>query len=365
MNVQEIASMFIGAELSEMTVLADCYVNGAREICLQMKLRIKEDTDCHKRILIADFIREWMKPKLKAQKQSTYDRLESTVNHQIMPAFGTLYLDELQSTYIQSVIDELADMYSYSTLTKTYQYLNAMLESARLHHLIYENPMSLVVLPRNEGKTLRDIVVYSPEECDRIIAECYAASEDGTLREPNAPLLPFLLHTGLRIGEALALRWSDVDTESHFVRIRKNIKSVKNRSGNAAEPHYIMIEQKMPKTKSGIRIVPLNPEAQKALAALPHLHNNDLLFSQGTGAHLTYATVRRMLERVLTRAGVQVRGFHAFRHTFATNLFANNVDVKTVSKILGHSGVKITYDIYIHSIQEQEARAVALLGKTE
>ena len=77
--------------------------------------------------------------------------------------------------------------------------------------------------------------------------------------------------------------------------------------------------------------------------------------------YLTYASARRLLERICSRAGVAVHGFHAFRHMFAINLFAEGVNAKTVSKILGHSSVKITYDIYIHSIQEQEARAVKLL----
>lgn len=142
----------------------------------------------------------------------------------------------------------------------------------------------------------------------------------------------------------------------------KECESSKNRNGGEDAPRYIIIEQKTPKTKSSLRIVPLNHSAETALNALtPHQSPSDLIFAAKDGKHLSYASVRRMFERVCSRAGVSVRGFHTFRHTFATNLFANGVEVKTVSKILGHSSVKITYDIYIHSIQEQETRAVALL----
>lgn len=361
MNSNTILSSLSGAELKEVKIISDCIVNGARELCVSVKLRYNDAVSQDKRVKVCDYISTWLISKSKVQKQSTYDRLESTVTNQIFPAFGDMYLDEISTEYVQSILDDYADYYSYSTLTKAYQCLNTVMKNANRHHIIAENPMDFVVLPKNDGRTLRDIVVYSPDESARIV-DAALQQEDGNLLEPLAPLLPFLLHTGLRIGEALALRWNDVDENNHFVRIRKNVKAVKNRSGSIDEPHYIIVEQKTPKTKSSLRTVPLNHSARAALKVMSTNHaQTDLIFATKDGDHLSYASARRMLERVCSRANVSVRGFHAFRHTFATNLFANGVEVKTVSKILGHSSVKITYDIYIHSIQEQEARAVALL----
>lgn len=363
MDANAILSSLSGAELKEVKIISDCIVNGARELCISVKLRCNDATLQDKRVKVCDYISKWLVSKSKVQKQSTFDRLESTVTNQILPAFGNMYLDEISTEYVQSILDDYADYYSYSTLTKAYQCLNAVLKDANRHHIIAENPMDFIVLPKNDGRTLRDIVVYSPDECARIV-DAALQQENGYLLEPLAPLLPFLLHTGLRIGEALALRWNDVDKENHFVRIRKNVKAVKNRSGGMDEPHYIIVEQRTPKTKSSLRTIPLNHPAQAALNALSsHHEQTELIFAAKDGNHLSYASARRMLERVCSRANVSIRGFHAFRHTFATNLFANGVEVKTVSKILGHSSVKITYDIYIHSIQEQEARAVALLEK--
>lgn len=361
MEVESIISELSGAELRDIKILSDCIVNGEREIRITIKVRCHGCTARQNRIAMKDYIATWLSRKFKTQKPSAYERLESTVNNQVLPAFGEMFLDEISTEYAQSILDDYADYYSYSTLTKVYQCLNAVLKDAQRHHVIADNPMDLIILPKNDGRMLRDIVVYSQEECTRIIDA--ALDKNGeNLIEPLAPLLPFLLSTGLRIGEALALRWSDVDMTEHFVRIRKNVKAVKNRNAGEDDPRYIIIEQKTPKTKSSLRIVPLNHSAQAALESLaPHQSPSDLIFAAKDGKHFSYASARRMFERVCSRAGVSVRGFHAFRHTFATNLFANGVDVKTVSEILGHSSVKITYDIYIHSIQEQKARAVALL----
>lgn len=357
MEVKKVLDIVQGAEIVNVSVVSDQWVAGKHEISLQLTLAWNSDEGEHKTPLLSEYAQKWMQQKQKAQKRSTYDRLESTINHQILPYFDEYRLDEVTTEYVQDWIDQLADMYASSTTTKAYQCINAIYTHACLHHVITNNPIDgLVVLPTGSRRAC-DIVVYSEDECDRLTQICYQSDER------NAPLLPFLLHTGLRIGEALALRWSDIDEKNAFVRIRKNVKSVKNRSGNLDEPHYIMLVQNTPKTKSSDRVVTLNQAARQAVSMMPKTGSNNLIFANANNDYLTYSIIRRMLERICKQANIKIRGFHAFRHTFATRLFQSGVDVKTVSSILGHSSVKITYDIYIHSIQEQEAKAVALLLK--
>lgn len=366
MDTQNILAALCGAKVKHLRVLSDHTAADQREICVQLTLTMPIDPESKSdssELLISNQAARWLKMKSKTVKRSTYDRHEATIANQINPYFGNIRLDELQTDCVQDWIDDLSENHTFSTVSKGYQCLNAIIDYACLHRYIMENPIKgRVVLPRSTGYGAREISVFTDEECERIVHASYEPNEFGVI-EPLAPLLPFLLHTGLRIGEALALQWSDVNFTHKYVKIRKNIKSVKNRSGNPDEPHYITIEQ-FPKTKTSDRIVPLNRDALKSLSYLQKNENdNALLFSNPEGTHCTYASIRRMLERVFRRANVKVRGFHIFRHTFATHLFAQGVEVKTVSSILGHSSVKITYDIYIHSIQEQEARAVALLEK--
>lgn len=364
MNTQMISSLLPGLQIRDVQILSEQIVSERREIRVQLTLLAPNDRSVQpsrEKVLIGAVTEKWMSMKFKAVKRSAYDRIESTVLHQILPRFGQYAVNELEPDSVQEWIDELAESYSYSTLTKSYQCLNAILDYAVLRNLIDHNRIKdRVMLPRNDGRSLRDVVVFSDEECERITKASYSENDNGET-DPLAPLLPFLLHTGLRIGEALALRWSDIDMQHQFVRVRRNVKSVRNRSGKPDEPHYITIEQKTVKTKTSERIVHLNCEALQALSKLRRRSDSDLLFPNQSGSYCSYASIRRMMQRVFRSAQVPARGFHAFRHTFATKLFERGVEVKTVSSILGHSSVKITYDIYIHSIQEQEARAVALL----
>ena len=365
MDMQSVTAIFPGLQIRDFRILAEHKAAERREVCVQLTVLLPatSGTGTLNKLTVADVATKWLKMKSAVVKSSSYDRLEATMQNQILPFFGQLWLDELDPACVQDWIDDLAETYSYSTLTKAFQSLNALIDYAVLHDLLSMNNIrDRAVLPRNNGRNLRDIVTFTPAECERIIKASYEKNDCGE-SDPLAPLLPFLLNTGLRIGEALALRWSDIDQKHQFVRIRKNIKSVRNRSGKADEPHYLTIEQNSVKTKTSDRIVHLNHAAMQALAALHKSGDSDLVFPNRHGAFCSYASIRRMMQRIFRIAQVPVRGFHAFRHTFATNLFAQGVEVKTVSSILGHSSVKITYDIYIHSIQEQEARAVAMLAE--
>lgn len=357
MELKEILESLRHIELSNIQVISDCVHDGKRKMDLRVSLSWETGSP-DETPLVSEYSEQWLELKKKTLKQSAVDRLEATLNNQVLPWFGSLRLNQVTTESVQAWLDELAERYSYSTVSKAYQCLNAIFEYAKLSRVITENPVNgLVTLP-SENVSRRDVVVYSDDECDRLTKACFASLPD----EVNAPLLPFLLHTGLRIGEALALRWGDVDLKNAFVRVRKNVKSVKNRSGAADEPHYVMVEQETPKTKAGDRVVSLNAAAREALCSMPKRDHKQLVFSADGGSQfLTYSIARRLLARMCQKAAVRIRGFHAFRHTFATRLFERGVDVKTVSSILGHSSVRITYDIYIHSIQEQEAKAIAKL----
>lgn len=131
MEVESIISELSGAELRDIKILSDCIVNGAREICITIKVRFHDCAARQNRIARKDYIATWLSRKFKTQKPSAYERLESTVNNQVLPAFGGMFLDEISTEYAQSILDDYADYYSYSTLTKVYQCLNAVLKDAQ------------------------------------------------------------------------------------------------------------------------------------------------------------------------------------------------------------------------------------------
>lgn len=181
-------------------------------------------------------------------------------------------------------------------------------------------------------------------------------------RYVNGGAVDLILNTGLRMGEALALRWSDVNLQKKTVSVTKNLATVKNRSGKG--PKFTLVLQERPKTASGKRIVPLNRAALAALEDLktaPGYSPDGFIIHTKDGSPVMPRTFEQMLELMCAAAGIRRTGVHALRHTYATRLFEKGVDIKVISELLGHSSTEITYRIYVHVIDALKESAVEAL----
>lgn len=122
------------------------------------------------------------------------------------------------------------------------------------------------------------------------------------------------------------------------------------------------IIQHTPKTKSANRDVPLNKKALEAFKALKKINpESDYVLTTETGNRTFATTLNKQLARAYKRCNIANAGVHTLRHTFATRLFEKKADVKTISVLLGHSSTAITYNTYIHVIQEGKEDVVGLL----
>ena len=163
------------------------------------------------------------------------------------------------------------------------------------------------------------------------------------------------------MAELLALKWTDVDFERRRVVVNATRVIVKDRADNA-EHKYTVIEQDSAKTATSIREIDMNDACYEALMRLKEITGKfDYVLSTKDGNPMTPRYLDRMLRKIAVAAGFsedKVYGLHALRHTFASRLFAAGEDVKTVSELLGHSDITITYNTYIHLINEQKRKAV-------
>jgi len=171
-----------------------------------------------------------------------------------------------------------------------------------------------------------------------------------------------LANTGLRAGEALALTWDNVDLNQRLIHVRKNASCVKNRENEGNGKKYKIIITTV-KTKCGNRTIPLNDKAYAALQWLRRNQDENHIVSEYVdctekGEILSQKNLPKILKDLLKAAEVPYKNVHSFRHTFATNLIESGVDVKVVSQLLGHSSVKVTYDIYVHPRIDQAVDAV-------
>lgn len=296
-------------------------------------------------------------------KPSSYDRKEMTLENQVYPLIGDIYISQITFDDIQSMINELKKQnLSYSTIKKAYEAINGCFKYALIKGDINKNPCIGVTLPKNLKHRDGDIKFYTEQQIELLLKQSTIKYNNGKNKYRLGYGIQFLLYTGLRIGEALALTWDDIDLQSKTIRVSKNLKQVKNRDNNEQGKYKIIIQDST-KTSSSSRIVPLN---NKAIEALKHIQKITgkctFVFSTETGNNISGRTYDSMFRKIQENCGfTEIYGVHALRHTFASLLFKKGVDVKTVSEILGHKDVSVTYNTYIHLIQEQKVSAMNLL----
>lgn len=316
-----------------------------------------------------EYINYWLtNVKALQLKPTSFDRLESTINHHINNNIGSYPIAEITSDIIQSkVINKMKnDNLSYSSIKKAYDALNGCFHYATVKRDIYANPMELVVVPRKDLFEEKEIRIFSREEIDNFIDACTSKFNNGEYRYNYGYIFLIMLNTGIRAGEMISLKWEDVNLKDKFIFIRGNVVTVKNRDKKTNKNNkYVSIEQKTAKTKSGTnREVPLNKKAIIYFEELKKIYIEKFgelpkyVASKDLDSYISLSTLSKSYDKILDRANIKQCGLHPLRHTYASSLFRNGVDVKIISEILGHSSVAITYNTYIHIINEQKNIAV-------
>ena len=320
------------------------------------------------------FMTNWLvtfkKPTLKP---TSYDRLEMTLEKHIFPYLGKLQMGNLSSDDIQRHLNALNDIgLSYSTIKKVRDAFSACIKWGVASKKLQFNPMDAVVIPVKKGKAGKsrkkndDVKCFTESEQDLLVKFATEKFGNGQPVHKWGYVIPLLLNTGLRLGELLGLQWErDVDFAKRTLTIENSIVVIKNRD-KRKEKTICLLEQDSVKSTAGERKIYLNDEA---LDALKHLYEitgkMKYVITSKNGQPVHPSTIERLMRNVRRRAGLpegENLGPHALRHSFATNLFRNGVDIKIVSELLGHSEVSITMDIYTHVIGDQKEKALIMIG---
>lgn len=222
--------------------------------------------------------------------------------------------------------------------------LSNMLSKAMENDLLVKNPAKhLVTRICNEPKKERRVLTIKETE---LFIE-YAKN----CRYYN--LFIVALETGMRIGELGGLFWSDVDFKKRAISINRTMCYVQGKNGYYFETHS-------PKTVSGKRLIPMTNKCAEALtrqkliqSSCKNTEFSDLVFSTMRNRPLQEMSIITSINTILTnmsKDGIHIQKFrpHAFRHTFATRAIENGVNPKTLQKLLGHSTLQMTMDLYCH-----------------
>jgi integrase len=314
-----------------------------------------------------DYIDQWLyQQKRMDLKPTSFDRLESTINTHIKPNIGLIQLSKIQQENIQDIITTLYDKnLSYSTIKKVYDAFNACLTFAVKKRDITFNPMDTVSLPSSNNFDKKDVRFFTEEEIKLLLTELKSTYSNGKEKYAYADAYILILNTGIRLGECLGIQKEDINLEEKTLHIKRNVAVVRSRDNKddiTEITGYKTDIQKNVKTFSSNRIIDLNNNAIIALKnMLSKNKDSQMLLLNNRGKLVSPTIFTRSFYSALDNIGIERCGLHALRHTFASMLFKNGVDVKTVSEILGHASVKITYDTYIHLIRKQKQNAINTL----
>lgn len=287
-------------------------------------------------------------------KPQSYNSTVSMLNKHILPYFGKMKLDKITSSDVQTFINSLSK--------KTINYVNArsiisrILQHGVLLQLIQHNPARDVVLPRKQKKGSDKVKFIEKDDLKKFLDYIEKDKLRNYKTNFNYVLYKLLLATGLRIGEACALEWSDIDLINGTINIDKTYsKSIRRLSTT--------------KSKSGTRLISID-QATVNMLKLYQVRQRQLFHEVGGKApKVVFATPTRKyqntairqdaLDRRLKEIGCPRFTFHAFRHTHASILLNAGISYKELQYRLGHATLAMTMDIYSHLSKDKEKEAVS------
>lgn len=324
------------------------------------KMVEKERASDHSQTLDREMLL-WLRDKKQYElKQASFKRLYNTVTKQIIPRIGDLKIDFLSVKIIQrNLINAMYDDgQSQSSIKKAKSALTDYYKYYLIEEEKYSSPNIMQYLDVPAAKkfknTKKELEYMNDEESMAFLKEALRLNANGTRHYDYGVLLALDLNTGLRIGEACALKVKDYDKKNMTLSIKRNIIDTNDIDVNTGEMSKSkLIVQDTLKTESGRRTIPLNKLVISLLdEAIKEKGKNDFIFTGRNGNLVWGTTLWRTMTKITNNAGIEKRGLHMLRHTYATALFAQGVSSKIVSELLGHANIQITLNTYVHILDE-------------
>lgn len=296
------------------------------------------------RIRFSDFAEKWLHDYASVSvKRSTYDSYALIVRLHLVPHFGNRWLNQITPGDVQTFLSRKTrdENLTPKTASNILVPLKRMFHHAVVWGILTADPTARIQKPRIE---VPEMDYLSPDELQAFL---------GAVRAPYMPFFLTAVMTGMRRGELLALKWSDVDWDRSEIIVQRSLYK-----GGFVSP----------KTKAATRRIVMSPHLKDTLRA----HNLqarrsdlELIFCNEHGHPLDPDNlVKREFLPALDRAGLRRIRFHDLRHTYASLLIAQGENVKFVQSQLGHTSAKTTLDRYSHLMPMTRAEAGVRLDRT-
>ncbi|MEU8529225.1 site-specific integrase [Streptomyces sp. NPDC048629] len=302
---------------------------------------------------LSEWLAYWLDSVIKPRRKlSTYDKYEAHVRLYLSPMLGTKRLESLNVPDVRRFLLQLEKQTTAATAKESHRVLRTALSAACREELIVRNVAKLVEPPR---AATRDLSPWSLDETLDFLA--------AARRDPLYAAFVLAIAMGLRRGELVGLRWTDIDLENRVLLVRQQVQrrrgvlyndETKGRRSRAiplpamclAPLRWHRLRQKATYEASGTEWTP-----------------TDYVFATRTGRPVEPRNVHRSFVRVSETAGLRLIRLHDARHGCATLLTAAGVAPRVVMEILGHSQISLTMDVYTHVVQDTQREAISHMDR--
>ena len=313
------------------------------------------------------WFKEYAEIKLKTQTIRNYHNCEKKV----YKAIGHLRMDKITTRNIQMFIVDLINEnrkdrrgkplkpYSPKTVKNYKTFISSVFDYSVKMQMLPDNPCRNVVLPKLKQKERK---IYTLEEVQKMLD---LFEEETEANYKYTIFFTLAAFTGLRRGELLGLEWKDIYWDDSLLKVVRTSEYTKEKG----------IYTDTPKTESSKRFIKLPPEIIQKLKEYKAWQDkwkeevgskwieSDRLFTKTDGSPMGMRQPYKFFERFCAKTGMRFVNIHSFRHFNASILINNGVDVRTVQGCLGHSCATTTLNIYAHTFQEAQARAMDDVAK--
>ena len=296
----------------------------------------------------------WIGIKKQTVRPNTVRNYTERYERNIKKVIGSKLLTEVKPVHCQKIFSDMAEEgYKTTTIYQTRIALYNMLEFAKENDVIITNPCK---------KSVKSDMGKPSEKKEALTIDVQKKFLDAVVGYSYENQYCFILQTGLRTGELIGLRWSDIDFDNRTMKIERTM-----------EYRYKVGEWRVgpPKSKSGYRTIPLTDEAirilkdqrakNRSLKLIP-IEWTDTVFLCRKGTPVKNSTYDTGLFKYCDRVGIPRFSMHVLRHTFATRCIEGGMKPKTLQKILGHSNIGITMNLYVHITEDEKHREIDLVA---
>ena len=273
--------------------------------------------------------------------------------HNIKDELGDMIISEVKPMHCQRVLNLMEEEYKGSTMEQCRITMYNIFADALENKIILTNPVTKSVkCPKKVESKIRFL---TKEEHIKFLEVAKNSS--------NYYQYALILQTGLRAGELTGLKWSDIDFEKRTLSVNRSMEF------RYSEQKFLTGE---PKSKSGYRTIPLTQEAynilkakeqERSLEKVRDIRFKDIVFINRKGTPTKNSAYDSTLYKLAKKAGIEKLSMHSLRHTFATRAIEAGMRPKTLQKLLGHSNIGITMNLYVHVSEDEKEKEMQKLEK--